>query len=189
MGLLGLAAAFAVGGSIYDRSKQASEDARYRKWARKQARTEIGLLRKQKAEFEGLYKQRRGYITDLYGNEVRSLTSKLQNTLYDIGTQKGSAERQSGLAYSGTINTMSNRATDVSGRDYDINRESLFTKLQSSLLESTMSERREIGAIESQIESLKGQFKMNQPRIPDFMSGILEKYGHPDFVLDSEYGG
>jgi len=32
MGLLGLAAAAAVGGSIYDRSKQASEDARYRKW-------------------------------------------------------------------------------------------------------------------------------------------------------------
>lgn len=136
----------AIGDEIMAEQERDKMDA----LTRSQAHREIGFLGQQKEEFQELYKRRRGFITDMYGNQYRSLTSRLQDDLYDIGRQEESGYRQSGMAYSGTIERGSDISRSRSRRDFDIDRDTLYTRLQSSLLESEMAEKREIGAIEQQ---------------------------------------
>lgn len=137
-------------------SNSASDAADMERRLRGQAaEREYNLLAEKKKELESLYEQRQGYITDEYGNRVKSLKAGVRDSLYDMQQQFSSAAGRTGFAHSGTVENAYGISRGRTKRDYGLNMGSLYTNLQSTLLESNMAQFREVGQIETRMAQLE----------------------------------
>lgn len=119
-------------------------------------------LRKQKQYLEKYYDERRGYMTDSYGNKVTSILDSVGQNLYDARERSDFTSGRTGLSYSGTTQKSYQTATDYMKRDATNKYKNVNLEYQTALSDLEAAKEREFGQIDMQLTQLEGQFNAAQ---------------------------
>lgn len=123
---------------------------------------QAALLRKQKQQLEKYYTERRGYMTDSYGNKVTSILDSVGQNLYDARERSDFTSSRTGLSYSGTTQKSYQNATDYMKRDATNKYKNVNLEYQTALSDLEAAKEREFGQIDMQLTQLEGQFNAAQ---------------------------
>ena len=135
---------------------------------------QIELLNQQKKLLQEGFASKRGLLRDQYGNLVEDVrekfalsTRELSKDLYKMGLKTDVARSRSGLAYSGTVETMSDIGrsdiyleSDKAKQQRKTSLQTLEDKLGMNLLDLTMSENLALNQIDVQMADLEGEKKV-----------------------------
>ncbi len=116
---------------------------------------EMGSLRKQKEELGQYYDSRRGMLTDQYGNVVKSVVDKIDFELGEVNREADRAAGASGFAKSGTIENRKRLTSQRRREEYFSTRTSLFDRYQEDLLNQDVQKSKDLGSIDSRMNSLQ----------------------------------
>lgn len=134
---------------------------------------QMNLLSKQKDELGQYYTEKKGYVTDAYGNQVTSLIDKVGQQLYATEDKYTSAMSKSNLSYSGTLSNKASMDASNLNKQYSNSTKTLTTGLKSDLSTLEYNKQKEFGQIDLQLESLKGERKMYESQSKERFLGIF----------------
>lgn len=127
---------------------------------RKSAEKQIGLLGQESLLVSNAYGQRKGIATDMFGNKMESLASKIGFNISDINRKSDFNASKSGLAFSGTVETSRNIGIDKTQTEGKFAAESLRDQLGRELMELDIWKSSEQNRIASEKEKLRGEISV-----------------------------
>jgi len=152
-------------GSMIAGAQQEGENAHDRRRiafaSQKSIIKESALVAKHKSELADIYRTRRGYMTDEYGNKVDSLLNRVNTSLMDVGENNRSMISKSGLSKSGTIDRMTKLSTEGLTRDLRSGQKSMFTQFSAGMNELGIRQKEEEYKADLELTRLEGEFNVN----------------------------
>lgn len=147
-----------IGVGLYEGITGSGKRRKQAKEQMKKTQEQMDALGKQRHELENIYNLEGRLLTDQYGNQVGNLRDKIGTRLFDLAQSENSAIAKSGLAYSGSIDSKSQLASQQQRKDFEIGSESLYDRLQKDQLGLTKSRAEDTANLDMRMAELEGQY-------------------------------
>lgn len=166
--------AIAAGGlSLIQGISGASQERKMAELTAQSIQEEMRLLSEQREKLGEFYTQRRGLITDVYGNRVSNLMDAVGQTLQEQGIEADYRLGKTGLAYSGSVRTRDVLSRKKTVTDYSRRQGSLYDKMKSDILDTQMAESRDISSLDIRQANLEGQLDIAREQMDTKFLGIF----------------
>jgi len=118
---------------------------------------EMNLLTERRAKLKESFNTRKALVRDNFGNQAHSLLDSVGVSLENLQADTQDARRQSGFAFSGTVESGQRRARDRVNRRFQFRNQSLFDQLQGDLVDLQTLETDQLNDIDSRMTQLEGE--------------------------------
>jgi len=161
-----------VGLSLWEGFSSAGDQREQAEYNKESIAKEMELLRKQKYELSRQYDVKGQQVTDRYGNRMDTLIDRVSSNLLQSEEARRDSAARSGLQYSGTIERKADIQTRSQRRQGIGRQKDLLHGFKSNMLDLSMAETREMGAIDQRLASLEGQYKAADAASETYFLGI-----------------
>ena len=134
---------------------------------------QIALLNKQRQQLATAYDQKKGIVTDQFGNKIKSFEFETGLEGFNIREGADRASSKTNLAYSGTVETTKERELDTLSSRYDTKRTSMYDALEESMFNIDMERTEKFAQIDSNITGLKAERRVQDERSREKFLGIF----------------
>lgn len=134
---------------------------------------QMGSLYEQQDKLREAYEGQRGHVTDMYGNRVNLLTERVGRSLFEQGIEADLRLGKSGLAYSGSSERITKLERGRVTGQYKSEQLSMYDRMRSDIMSLNLKETQEVGGIDLQLTSLKGERRLAQEQAGQRFLGVL----------------